>query len=295
MALSASHTNEKKDNVIDCHVHVTGKGMLPEWLQKHHRFQQRFPSGILSSMDKLGIDKSVLLALNWERVLGKGYKITNEYISELVGEHPDRFIGFASVDPLEGEKAARELENAVKKLGLKGLKLHTVCQHFYPDDRIIYPVYETAEKLGIPLMIHVGALPPQATTAHVLRYKHCNPLYLDDVVRDFPNLSIIIPHLGAGFFKEAFMLARTSKKIYFDTSDADLMLNYPFDMTFTQISKKALEYVGPDRIMFGSEGGLDVLERNVYLLRAAFTELQVLEEDRNKILGGNISRLIGPG
>ncbi len=243
-------------------------------------------------MDRWGIGKSVILALNWERVLGKGHKISNEYVSQLVGKHPDRFIGFASVDPLEGKKAARELENAVQGLGLKGLKLHTICQQFYPNDKTAYPVYEIAEKLGIPVMIHVGAAPPAATVERIMRYKYCNPLYLDDVIRDFPNLSIIIPHLGAGFFKEAFMLAGVSKNIYYDTCDVDLMLNYPFDITFTQILKKALEYVGSGKILFGSEGGLDVLERNMYLIQGAFTELKLSEEDQSKILGGNVLRLL---
>jgi len=85
-----------------------------------------------------GIDKMVLLGWDAETATGLP-RLPNEYVSSLVDQHPDMFIGFAGVDPHKGVEAVKELQRAVQDLGLRGLKLHPIVQKFFPNDERFYP------------------------------------------------------------------------------------------------------------------------------------------------------------
>ncbi len=81
---------------------------------------------------------------------------TNDYVAELVKDHPEQFIGFATVDPWKDRWAVNELERAVNDLGLRGLKLHPIHQAFFPGETRFYPLYEKCAELGVPLLLHSG-------------------------------------------------------------------------------------------------------------------------------------------
>ena len=94
----------------------------------------------------------------------------------------DRLIGFASVDPHQSS-AAEQLNHAVDDLGLRGMKLDPAMQEFYADDKLAYPLYERAQKLGIPILFHAGL-----SWAPGSRLKYGHPLRFEDVAADFPKL-----------------------------------------------------------------------------------------------------------
>jgi len=170
--------------------------MLPPVLRDF--FDRNFPGdyspkSVISRLDRHGIDKTVILALDWARS-HHVKALSNEYVAELVQEYRDRFIGFASVDPLKGEAAADELEFAISDLGLRGLKLGPAIQLFYPNEQRCLPVYKRAEDLQIPILFHGGWTGFPNTSV-----KFGYPLFLDDVAMHFPKLSIIVAHLGGGF------------------------------------------------------------------------------------------------
>src|SRR6476620_3893314 len=119
--------------------------------------------------------------------------VTNDFVAGRVGAHPDTFIGFGSVDPLKGEAAVAELERAVRELGLRGLKLHPTAQGFRPDDRAVYPLYETAAA-GIPMTVDTGTagLGAGMPGGRSLKLGLSRPIHLEAVAADFPNLQIVM-------------------------------------------------------------------------------------------------------
>ncbi len=161
----------------------------------------------------------------------------------------DRFIGFASVDPHD-QNASMELRRSIEELGLRGLKLAPSIQEFYPDDRaLVYPIYETAATLSIPLLIHAGmSWEPRSKAI----YGH--PMHLENVAADFPTLNIVIAHFAWPWVLEAAMLALKYPNVYIDTSC--LYFDNPIDfMRFViggQVPVSLVEKSLRHKIVFGS-------------------------------------------
>ncbi len=198
-------------------------------------------------MDAAGIEKAVLLPIDCSTA--KGCQIfSNEQIAELC-RMSDRFIGFASVDPHKAD-GLRGLERVVRELGLRGLKLSPPTQEFYPNDaQLAYPLYDKAAELGIPILFHAGmSWEPQA------KAKYGQPLHLEDVASDFPDLKIIIAHFAWPWVLEAAMLALKYPNVYIDTSC--LYFDNPVDFLAyvmkTQIPLSLIERSLRHKIVFGS-------------------------------------------
>jgi predicted TIM-barrel fold metal-dependent hydrolase len=115
---------------------------------------------------------------------------SNETVEALCQGQP-RLIPFASLNPYLIENPARELERLVRDRGFRGLKLYPTYSYFYPNDPKLYPVYAKAQELGIPVKCHTGTSVFPAS-----RLKYGDPVYIDDVAVDFPDLVAIITHSG---------------------------------------------------------------------------------------------------
>ena len=145
-----------------------------------------------------------------------GVWVPNEVIASYVAEHPDKLIGWASVDPNEPDCVER-LEHAVGTLGLRGLKLGPAYQHFDPTDRRHWPLFTTAQRLGIPIIWHQGTtFPSQA------RLRVSSPLALEDVAMEFPELRMIVAHLGHPWEEDLVALIRKAPNVYADISAVPL-------------------------------------------------------------------------
>jgi predicted TIM-barrel fold metal-dependent hydrolase len=164
----------------------------------------------LLRMDIANIEKAVLLPIDCSTARGCCL-FTNEQIAQICREN-DRFIGFASVDP-HSKGARDQLKKAVEKLGLKGLKLSPGLQEFYPNDTKLYPLYETAASLDIPVMIHTGI-----NWGKGARIKHSLPLLVEDVACDFPNLKIVLTRLGWPWVLDTVALLVKYPNVYCDTA-----------------------------------------------------------------------------
>ena len=135
---------------IDVHVHPPTDEVLVrsfgKYGQQHAEYfrMEKLVIGIdemLAEYDRAGVEKIVLLG--WDAETGTGLPpLPNDYVKSLVDSHPDRFIGFAGVDPHKGIEAVRELERAVKDLDMRGVKLHPIVQKFFPNDEKFYPLWE---------------------------------------------------------------------------------------------------------------------------------------------------------
>ena len=201
----------------------------------------------LLELDISGLDRAVLLPIDASTT--RGCQIySNELVAELC-EMSDRFIGFASVDPHQ-ESAVDNLEHAVKDLKLRGLKLSPPTQEFYPNDaELAYPIYKKAQSLGIPIVFHAGmSWEPRA------KAKYGQPIHLEDVAYDFPDLNIVIAHFGWPWVLEAVMLALKYPNVYIDTSC--LYFDNPKDfiafVMTRQVPLSAIERSLRHKIVFGS-------------------------------------------
>jgi predicted TIM-barrel fold metal-dependent hydrolase len=164
----------------------------------------------LLELDLAGLDSAVVLPIDATTARNETV-YTNEQIAELCAMSP-RLIGFASVDPHQPD-APHKLEEAVRTLGLRGLKLAPAMQQFYPDHRIAYPVYEKARELGIPILFHAGMSWEPGS-----RLQFGQPMRFENVAADFPELKIVLAHLAWPWVTDAVALALKYPNIYLDTS-----------------------------------------------------------------------------
>lgn len=191
---------------------------------------------LLKQMDEAGVSKSVLFAVDAPIVYS-----SNEYVSSLCKKYPDRFIGFASVNPLK-ENAVKDLERAVKELGLKGLKLHPPLQKFYTNDPKVFPVYEKALELNIPVVFHVGTTP----FGSLCCLGQADPMLLDDVAVRYPDLRILITHLGTLYHHQAFMVVEKNPNVYIDTAA------YLYEIK-ELLTENLINRVGKHKFIFGTD------------------------------------------
>lgn len=203
---------------IDIHVHPAFYDPInsdPEREELRHRELDIHKNGtaplahIFNQMRCAGLDKMCLLPQDYRQ--SAGCLVTNEEIRTLVDLAPDKFIGFASVDPRDPQ-APELLEDAFTRLRLKGLKLHTGRVHMLPSDPKMEPLYEICQKYNKPVLFHAGlSWEPDTLTAC------CQPLAFEPVAASHPGLRICLAHFGWPWVRETAMLMLKYPNVYTDT------------------------------------------------------------------------------
>ncbi|MGC2192524.1 MAG: amidohydrolase family protein [Candidatus Dormiibacterota bacterium] len=270
---------------IDVHVHPYTEEVLavtPEWFWGHARKTFNFGGqpitvdDMVRTMDQSEVETSVLLAFDCETT--HGWKVSNEVVANLVAQRPDRFIGFASVDPNKHQLAVIELEHAVRELGMRGLKLHPPTQHFYPNDRAHYPLWAKAQELGIPVLVHTGHNQSGG------RLQYGDPTLLDEVALDFPDLKIILAHFGFPWVNQAISVVWIRRNCYLELSGwspkyiPDTIWHYA-------------RSIFPDRVLFGTDAPVMTAARWLQ----DFGAIQLPDSVKHKILYQNAHRLLFEG
>jgi predicted TIM-barrel fold metal-dependent hydrolase len=194
----------------------------------------------------------------------------------------------ASVDP-SARDAPRQLERAIRGLGLRGLKLDPALQRFHPDDRkLAWPLYQACSELGIPMLIHCGL-----SWSLLGQAKYARPLALEEVAQEFPALPIIVAHFGWPWVEEALLLALKYRNVYLDTSI--VYSGTPRDalrhVLERQIGIEVLERSLPHQVLFGSNYPRADIRRSVRGLDA----LPLSPALREAVARGNAARLLGLG
>jgi predicted TIM-barrel fold metal-dependent hydrolase len=173
----------------------------------------------------------------------------NEYIAAVVRSDPARFIGFASVNPTYRgvEAAVGELERAVTELGLSGLKLYPMYQHWAANDpELAFPIYAKAQELGIPVMIH------QAGSTRIdAKLELGRPAILDDIGREFRDLRVIIAHCGLPWVDEALYLLTKHPNFYAELSY--LIATLTRRDLFLLLSRCEPMFVPLEKLFFGTD------------------------------------------
>lgn len=163
---------------------------------------------LLEEMEANNVTKAVIQA---EYEFGDNIELLNNRAAEIVAKYPDKFIGFATVDPRQGMSAVRELERCVKELGLRGLNLQPCFIQLEPTHRYYYPLFAKCVELGIPVTLHAGV---NYSNTHPIKYDH--PLHIDEVACDFPELTIVASHTGWPWIPEIVAVARKHPNVYMD-------------------------------------------------------------------------------
>jgi len=272
--------------VIDFHFHIGHYHEYHPWVVEWVKTQAEniqdlevliesvlTPEGIVDYMAANGVDYTVALAELSPVTTGM---LGNEAVAELCKE-VDCLIPFCSINPFLVADLGGELERYVTEMGFRGLKLYPTYQHFYPNANRLYPLYAKAEELGIPVMFHTGS-----SVFKGARLKYGDPLYLDDVAVDFPDLALVMAHSGRGFwYDRAYFLAKLHANLYMEISGLppQRLLDY-----FPELERVA------DKVIFGSDWpGMSHIKRNIEIIRG----LPLREETKDKILGGNAARILG--
>lgn len=259
--------------IIDAHVHL-GKSF--GWAS-YESYIFETPDGpseyftpeiFLKIMDSLKIDKAIIMTTKQ----AAGYETDdvkeNEEIAAAARKYPDRFIGFAIINPLKGEKAVEELTRYVKELGIKGLKLHPFAQCYAPYLPFVHPLVERAIKLKIPVMVHSGTPP------------HSEPFQIAMLADTFPEATIIMAHMGLSetYAADARYAAKKYDNIFLETSC--LPAGYV---------KKAIMDIGAERVIYGSDTPWNITELELMKIKA----LRLPENKERLVLGENIAEILG--
>lgn len=166
------------------------------------------PSYAASMLRAQGVSHAVLLAEHCPATSGN---VRTETVIELAAQSDGFFLPFASVDPVSDADAAGLLRRYIEA-GVRGLKLYPSYQFYYPNDARVYPLYELCQAHGLPVLMHIGSSVIPGT-----RMKYCDPLHLDDVAVDFPDLVLVMAHGGRGFwYEECAFLASHHANLYID-------------------------------------------------------------------------------
>ena len=275
---------------IDVHVHpstheyvVEGMGPFREAAERY--FRTEIPVRTLDEMaDEFRADDVMAVLLAWDAETASGLPpVTNDYIASCVERHPDTFLGFASVDPWKGRAAIEELTRAVRGLGLRGLKLHPSAQIFEANDRRHYRLWETAAELGIPVLFHTGTtgLGAGLPGGGGVKLRYSNPMLLDDVAADFPELTIIGAHPSWPWQDEMLAVAQHKPNVWIDLSGWSPKRWAP------ELTRAVL---GPlqDRALFGTDYPFIRFEKWLEAFRTHKPPADVEE----KVLVGNARRLL---
>jgi len=299
--------------LIDAHTHFFSHQFFQTFArQAQHNLPAEAP--LIAVAERLGVeippDDPMQLAQRWVSEMDK-YDIDQLVMfTSVPGDHPsvatavrafpERIIGYLMLDPAQ-PNAPELVREGVQRYGLKGVTLFPAMHHFHASDERLYPLYQAATDLKIPVFVHFGVLKvsirDKLGLPNIFDLRYADPIDLHKAAIDFPGLPFIIPHFGCGYFREALMLGAQAPNVYVDTSSSNTWLTYmPSHLDLKTVFAKTLQVFGPQRLLFGTDSNVfprgwrqDILHQHMEILR----ELQTTQEAAAQILGGNIARLLG--
>jgi predicted TIM-barrel fold metal-dependent hydrolase len=209
---------------------------------------------------------------------------TNEEVAELAAEHPDVIIPFASIDPARGAAGVKAARRLITEYGVRGFKFHPNTQAFFPNDRLAYPLYEVIAEHGLVALFHTGQTGVGAgqRAGGGIRLKYSNPMHVDDVAVDFPDMPIILAHPSFPWQDEALSVATHKPQVYIDLSGWSPKY---FPPQLVQYANTLLK----DKVLFGSDFPVITPERWM----KDFAAIGIKDEVRPKILKENAAKLFG--
>lgn len=270
--------------LIDMHVHLARYEVLSastrDWFISLYPSEAAYqavceanasPDDFCAMLAEKGVDYAVILAEDTPAVTGVA---DNRMVADFCKGHP-QLLPFCTFDPLKEKDMPGQLRQLAAE-GFRGVKLYPTYNFFYPNAPMMYPLYETAQELGLPVMFHTGLSVFKSS-----RLKYGSPIFYDDIAVDFPELKIVMCHGGRDcWYREAFTVARLHKNVYIDVAGLPpkKLLTY-----FPDLPRLARKFV------FGTDWPSVDIGKNA----DAIAQLPLPEEDIRAILGETAKRLLG--
>jgi predicted TIM-barrel fold metal-dependent hydrolase len=301
--------------IVDSHAH-----WLPEEIIKNAHFFSSHWGNIetqLQAMEGAGIERAVLSYPTTDAYLKLGspsevVRIYNEAISKILKRYPNSFIGAAILPIGDADSMLAELKRTTREWGFKAISLASSYQGVYLDDPIFLPVYKEAQSKGIPIFVHAQIVNPigferaqdpllTPVVEYVFDTTMCiGKLLMSEILKEYPDLKFIFPHFGgaipflANRFDDTYQMLRGInfvkdlkgnpstylKNIYVDTSGDKVKSNF----------LAALELFGPGHLLWGSDWPA---KKDITGSMQAIKDLNIAEEDKAGILGGNLDKILG--
>ena len=247
------------------------EGMLPTVQDTAHYYRERNIAAVIFPVDA-------------ERETGFR-RYANEEVAEICAANDDILIPFASIDPHKGKAGAREARRLVRDFGVKGFKFHPTMQGFFPNDReTAYAMYEAIAEEGAIALFHTGqtGVGSGMHGGMGMRLKYSNPIHLDDVAVDFPDMRIVLAHPSFPWTEEGLAVAQHKPNVYFDMSGWS-------PKYFPEIFIKYANSLLKRKMLFGSDWPAITPDRWL----ADFEKAPFKDEVRPLILKENAMRLLG--
>ena len=264
--IESPSTNNAADEAAKRYFGATNAPTRPEDLAEYYR--SRKIGCVVFSVD--------------ERITGRP-QVPNEDVLNLARQHSDFMIAFASVDPTRGAEAVREARRLIG-LGVRGFKLHPPLQQFHANDRSVYPFYEVVAEAKVPVIIHTGhsGIGTGMPGGGGIRLKYGNPMDIDDVAVDFPDMPIILAHPSFPWQDEAISICLHKPQVYIDLSGWSPRYFSPILIQYANTLLK-------NKMLFGSDYPLITPDRWM----ADFEKIAIRDDVRPLILKQNAVRLLG--
>lgn len=280
------------EQVIDFHLHVQPWDQLkPEVVARWKKTQKRFddlaaimkdPGRLLRMLDEAGVEQACLINYPSPDLMGFDDS-TNDFVASYCKAAPDRLVPVGGIHPRLAKHPKAAMRRLLEDLGIRMVKIHPPHQGVAPNayldgNEALAATYEACQKARVPVMIHTGtSIFPGA------RSKHGDPLMVEDVAIDFPDLTLVLAHAGRPLWTEAAVfLARRFPNVHLDLSSIPPKSVLRFLPRLEELSGQAL---------FGTDWpapGVPGIRENV----AAFRELPISEAAKRRILHDNAAALL---
>lgn len=270
-------------------IEATVRGLL-NWYPPHA--PEELAAVWVEELDRHGVSRAVLIA----SVPGD-----ESSVEAAVLRFPDRFWAYALVNPLAPGVVARA-QAAIHNGGVRGLCLFPAMHGYSVADERVDPLLQlAASQPGVVVFVHCGVLSvgirKKLGLPSRFDMRFSSPLDLHPVALRYPGLPFIVPHFGAGLFREALMLCDLCPNVYLDTSSTNSWTRYltpPPDLE--AVFRRALDVAGPERLLFGTDSSFFPRGWHAAIFEAQRDTLHrigISAADAAKIFGGNLGRLLG--
>jgi predicted TIM-barrel fold metal-dependent hydrolase len=287
-----------------------------------HFFSHSFYSGLAAQKNLARVEELATL-LNWVVPSPDPVALARSWVSEMdrhrvgracliasspgdemsvaaaVSAYPDRFYGYFMLDPTQLD-AVRRVEQAATNAHLHAICLFPAMHTFSITDPRVVPILEIASDHRLNVFVHCGAISVGVRQKLALpsqfNMQFSNPLDLHAVALHFPRIRFVVPHFGAGLFREALMLADLCPNVYLDTSSSNRWMAYE-GLDLRTVLRRALEVVGVDRLLFGTDSSFFPRGWNATVFHQQATALYELgydEQQVTRIFSSNLDRFLEP-